>query len=88
MAVIEGSPISTKLTVLEEDAGLHFLVRVDTELSDRELTRRCADAGIRIQALSSYYHGSIRDTHCLVANYSGLDDEKLEKFSCLFQSLL
>jgi len=88
MAVIEGSPISKKLTVLEEDAGLHFLVRVDTELSDRELTRRCADAGIRIQALSSYYHGSIRDTHCLVANYSGLDDEKLEKFSCLFQSLL
>ena len=88
LSAIENSPIAQKLTVLEEDAGLHFLVRVDTALSDENLIRRCRDAGIRIRALNSYYHDAQEDTHCLVANYSGLDDEKLEILPQLLGSFL
>ena len=36
-------------------------------------------AGIRIQALSEYYHHQVDDRHLLVVNYSGLKEETLEQ---------
>lgn len=71
-----------RLTVLERDAGLHFLLKVDTELSDGELTEWCGARGIRVRCLSSYYHGPIPASAagCLVVNYSGLQMEELDRF--------
>ena len=68
-----------KLTILEQDAGLHFLLKVDTRLSDRELVDRCARLGIRVQSLGSFYEGRIpeEDRRCLVVNYSGLRREQI-----------
>ena len=68
-----------QLTIRELDAGLHFLLRVDTKLSDRELTALLARSGIRIRALSDYYHGPVPEEvmHHLVVNYSGIQDETL-----------
>ena len=77
--ILEGCVFAPKLTILEQNAGLHFLLRVDTPLSDRELTAKLAAAGIRIRALSSYYHDKAEDLHCLVVNYSGLKEEALEE---------
>ena len=72
-------PFAKKLTILERDAGLHFLLRVDTALTDADLTARLARAGIRVQALSEFYHDSGEDRHCLVINYSGIREEALEQ---------
>ena len=60
--------------------GLHFLLRVDTPLPDGELTAHWAKFGIRIRALSDYYHAQVpeEDWHNLVVNYSGLREEELE----------
>ena len=66
------------LEILEQDAGLHFLLKVRTGLSDRELTEKLAQRGIRVRALSHYYHGeNQKDTRCLVVNYAGLNEEVL-----------
>ena len=54
-------------------------MRVDTLLPDRELTRLLAEAGVKIRALSEYYHDRAEDQHCLVMNYSGLKEENLQK---------
>ncbi len=67
-----------KLTILEQDAGLHFLVRVDTRYSDRELVEKLAAAGIRVKPISSYYHQQGgRDRHVFLVNYSVLDENAL-----------
>ena len=76
---LQNCPFAEKLTILEQDAGLHFLVQVQTDLTDRQLTAALDQAGIRIQALSDYYHDSQKDRHCLVVNYSGIREENLEK---------
>lgn len=80
LEAMEGCAFANRLTILEEDAGLHFLVKVDTDISDEALVRRCAAAGLRVRALSSYYHGQIPPSvrHCLVVNYSGLRAEQVE----------
>ena len=72
-------PFADRLTILEQDAGLHFLLKVDTALTDAELTARLARAGIRVQALSEFYHDSSADQRCLVINYSGVRAEALER---------
>ena len=72
-------PLKGRIAILEQNAGLHFLVKLDTQLSDREIVRQLEGLGIRVRALSSYYHGVCPDSagHCLVVNYSGLTDEQL-----------
>jgi len=78
VTLLEGSGLPLK--ILEQDAGLHFLLQVDTDLSDEALVSRLAEKGIKVAALSSYYHGAVppKDTHCLVVNYSGLTEDALE----------
>ena len=78
---LTGCAFSNRLTIREEDAGLHFLLKVDTDLPDEELTAQCAEQGIRVRTLSSYYHREVpaEDRHCLVINYAGLREEDLER---------
>ena len=87
LALIEASPLAHRLTILEENAGLHFLLKLDTDLPDRVLEDRCQQADLPFRALSSYYHDpdSPHDTHCLVVSYAGLSDEQLVKMEQLFK---
>ena len=80
VSLLENCVFSEKLTILEQDAGLHFLLKVDTELTDEALCQKLAAAGIRVRSLSSYYHPETpEDSHCLVVNYAGIKEESLEQ---------
>ena len=72
IALLRQEPLGRRLRILEKDAGLHFLLEVDTDLSDRALTQGLLDRGVRVRCLSDYYHGAgPRPEHCLVINYTG-----------------
>lgn len=83
--ILKACPWADKLTIEEADAGLHFLVQVDTALSDEELEDFCRKLGLQINCLSRYYHGSVppEGQRRLVVNYSGLNDRDLEKLAKL-----
>ena len=86
--VLQNCPFGSKLTILEQDAGLHFIVKVDSALSDRELAQKCAQAGIRIRALSDYYHRvETTDTRSLVVNYGGLKDADIDRLERILDAL-
>lgn len=80
LELIKRLPMADRLTILEENAGLHFIVKVDTGLSDEELTALCRKAGLGLRALSSYYHGPVpeKDQGCLVVSYAGLTEADLQ----------
>lgn len=78
IAAIRNSPLAGRCTVYEEDAGLHFLVRADTSLSDETLKARSLERGIRISCLSDYvYRENPAYDHIFVMNYTGIDPQKL-----------
>jgi len=79
ISLLKQCAFSDKLTILEQDAGLHFLLRVDTPLSDGELTARLARVGIRVHALSEFYREGTAQRGYLVVNYSGIREEDLAK---------
>ncbi len=61
------------LEIREEDAGLHFLVRLQTDLPDEEVRRLAADRGVRLAFLSDFAaDGGEKLEHCIIVNYSGL----------------
>lgn len=59
--------------ISEEDAGLHFLVRLNTALSDEEVRKRGAEQGVKLCFLSDFAAKNKEDfQHYIVVNYSGL----------------
>lgn len=78
IALLESCPGAEKFTIQEQDAGLHFLLKVDTNLTDLALTQAFLTQGLKVQPLSAFYTQPT-DLHSLVINYSGVDEENLEK---------
>lgn len=76
---IRQSPLASCCGITEEDAGLHFLLHIDTGLSDNDLLRKAERSGIRLSSLSEYYDNAAEDVpvHTFVINYSGLSAEEI-----------
>ena len=81
MELLMNCPMAPRLRIREEDAGLHFLLEVDTELSEETLVAQCAAQGLEIRTLGSYYHTTVppQAAHCLVVNYASVREEELEQ---------
>ena len=79
LKMIADSPLADRVSVSEEHAGLHFLMKVNTQLCDVEFKNICAKAGIRAAMLSEYYKGGASAAaHTVVVNYSGVNEAAFE----------
>ena len=78
LTAIKASPLASRVTIMEENSGLHFLMRVDTALTDEKIMQKAAQKGIRISCLSQYDmdHTPAHD-HILIMNYSGIQADSL-----------
>ena len=89
ISAFRASPLASHVTFSEEGAGLHFLLRLDTNRSDEELRRLTAEADIRLSFLSEY--AAVPDSrfaHTLVINYAGLSQSDLEEALQLLTDVL
>ena len=77
-----------RVTIYEQDAGLHFILRVDTDLSDGQLRRALNSAGVQVRCLTDFYHERNHgDLHCLVVNYSDFQQDTLPRALGALQSV-
>jgi GntR family transcriptional regulator/MocR family aminotransferase len=78
--VFKSSAIYHKVKIMEEDAGLHFLMRIETAMSDADIVAAAADADIRISCLSEYfYQADAKANSTVIINYSGIDIGRIEE---------
>lgn len=86
-AVLEAfqtSPFADRITITEQGAGLHFLLRLKTHRSDSALRQQAEQLGIRLGFLSDYAALPHPDfSHTLVVNYAGLDPSQLKETMAL-----
>ena len=87
---IKESAFGKKVTVLEKDAGLHFILDVHTECGDLDIIEMAHKNGIEISCLSEYYHGEKEDlSHRIIINYSSIDGKKVreavERLLCVIE---
>lgn len=76
-------------TILEEDAGLHFLLKTNTAMSDYELIAKASAQGIHISCLNQYYAApQAKDSHTIIINYSGIQTADItEAIHRLFKAI-
>lgn len=80
ISLINNSFLKDKLKVYGEEAGLHFLVNVMTDMSEEYLVEKAKEQGIRVYGLSEYYikKNDNLAQKTIVFGYSNLDFKKLE----------
>lgn len=76
LSQIEQSPLHGRCRVIEENAGTHFLLQLQTAVADTVLKQRAAESGLAVRFLSDYrtQGGS---TGCMVFNYACLDTDRV-----------
>lgn len=86
LEILNASPLHTICEVHENESGLHFLMKLKTDLSEEEVKRRLEEKGIHMQSLSDYYmdhHTSHR--HMYIIHYSNLElGYMAEVFDCIY----
>lgn len=80
LTCIEKHPSYCQTTILEKDAGLHFLLKIDTDINDTELIAKAATQSIHISCLNQYYATpQAKDSHTIIINYSGIQLQDVEE---------
>ena len=77
---IQESRIADCCSISEEDAGLHFLLEIDTVLSDEEVCAALESEGVKVSSVAQYYTDPAeKKEHIFVMNYSSLEEENMGK---------
>lgn len=75
---IRGSRLNDYVTISGEEAGVHFLLKIDTPKSEHTIMELTSAQGIKLSPLSSYYHGDkINTENVYVMNYSSIPSERI-----------
>lgn len=78
--IITASKIAPYVTIHEEDAGVHFLLRINKKIQDEAILESTEKKGISINCISQYYEERGQcQTHELVVNYAGIGKMQLEE---------
>lgn len=78
IGILKSSPFSDKIEILEEKAGLHFLVKIDTGITEERIRELLADCSVKIRFLSDYtLSPPAPGAPTAIVNYSGLSEEDL-----------
>ncbi|MCR5546280.1 MAG: PLP-dependent aminotransferase family protein [Lachnospiraceae bacterium] len=75
---IYDSSIRDSCEIIESSAGLHFILKLQTKVSDEEMKQRLEEEGIHIDTISDYYmtKNKIKE-HMFILDYSNIQIEKL-----------
>ena len=78
MDIIKESSLGKRCEIIENDSGLHFIIKLDTQIPDRELGKKLKEKGVKIKSLSEYYlrDGKAKE-HLYIINYSNLNEDIL-----------
>jgi len=90
LTLLAESSQADKIAVQGDEAGLHFLLQLQTEISDAEIEKRLEEAGIRAASLSRYRTGAAvqSDQSRVVLPYSDLAETDLPRVIALMETLV
>ena len=78
LSLLSSSLMKDKCSVIENDSGLHFILRLNTFISDKEVKDILYREGIKISALSDYSRSS-SISHDFIISYSNLDMDAFKR---------
>lgn len=86
---LKQSETFSKAKIYGGKSGTHFLVKVDTRLSDEELMKEAKKQKIKIRCLSRYCRENHEEyRHMLIFQYSDASDQRIKKAIKLLENIL
>lgn len=82
------SSLNDRVELIENESGLHFLMKLKTDIDDEKIKNELLERKIKISPLSDYYMTDTAVPHNFVINYSCLDTKKLSEVFETISSLL
>ena len=76
MELVAESPLGAHCRILEAGAGTHFLLQLQSKLSDAELREAAKERGLSLRFLSDY-QSVPTDSGSLIFNYACLDLDRV-----------
>lgn len=89
LSAFRAGPFAKQVSILEQGAGLHFLLKLHSPQKDDAIRKKAEALGVRLSFLSEYTASSRPEyTHTLVINYAGLDETRLDEAVSLLSQIL
>ena len=89
ISCIENSSLRDKCEIIENESGLHFLLRLRTDIPDEVLKEKMKESGIKIQSLTEFYLSDKgAKEHYFIINYSNIDLNKFTQVSEIICNLI
>ena len=79
---LEKKPLGDYVTIEEEEAGVHFLMHLHTDLKEEEIVTQAKSRGVKLKPLSGYYADAAeaaKQENTYVMNYSSVDPTAMER---------
>ena len=89
LAAIHSSPLAAVSQITERNAGTHFVLHINTKLTEAEVRKAALAADMSLSFYSDYSHNTEENNGCtLVINYAAIEADKIaaviERLSSLF----
>lgn len=89
LAAIHSSPLAAVSQITERNAGTHFVLHINTKLTEAEVRKAALAADMCLSFYSDYSHNTEENNGCtLVINYAAIEADKIaaviERLSSLF----
>ena len=89
ISCIENSSLKDKCEIIENESGLHFLLRLRTDITDEVLKEKMKESGIKIQSLTEFYLSDEgAKEHYFIINYSNIDPDNFSQISDIICGLI
>ena len=82
LQALEKKPLGDYVTIEEEEAGVHFLMHLRTELKEESIVTQAKSRGVKLKPLSGYYADTAeaaKQENTYVMNYSSIDPAAMER---------
>ena len=80
LEAINSSPLGEKAEISEKESGAHFLMKINTDLPEKEVLKNARSKKIRLSPLSAYYSKSCAaPENIYVMNYSSIRTEDIKE---------
>ena len=82
LRALEKKPLGDYVTIEEEEAGVHFLMHLRTDLKEESIVTQAKSRGVKLKPLSGYYADAaeaIKQENTYVMNYSSIDSAAMER---------
>lgn len=82
LSSFQHSKLNRYIRIREEEAGVHFLMQVESKKTEEEIIKDALAKGIKLISLSSYYQGKRKTQETVfVMNYSSIEVGKMEEIT-------